>query len=285
MMKGMIMRHFDFLISGCKLPSVLFICFLCLLAVTGCKVDSQNRANPAWSVPKSIQINTPYFIRSIERNAMDALDEDNPVTRYIATARYPEYASFSFIPLNEYIQEYIHEKLEDFAGVMLSGSYQGVFSEESFSEMDIDFIPFHYTSAFASLLFEGFEKTPAVPRGFKYYKSINYDALNEQLLFLEDCLLGVDEFERLATIVAKKIEELNLGLTEEQILNATDPAHPENYELFIIRPGEFLIFFQPLQLSPKIRDQKRVAVSFDEVSVQPFVLDIIAYHSWLQLTD
>lgn len=274
------MKQFDFHISGLGAFSCSFICAFFLITATGCKVDSQS--STTWTPPKNIQINTPYFIRTIEKNGMDAIKQDDPVIRYIATARYPEYASLSFTPLNEYIQDYVHEKLEDFSDVMLTGSYQGVFPEDSVSEMSIDFTLFHYTAAFTSILFEGFEKTPAVPKGFKYYKSMNYDALNEQVLLLEDCLLGSEELEKFSEIVGQKISELNLGLTEEQIKNATDPGKPENYELFIIRPGEFLIFFQPFQLGPKIREQKRVTVSFNEVSVQPFILDIIAYHSWLE---
>lgn len=274
------MKQFGFHISGVNAFSGMFICALFLIAAAGCKVDSQNTA--IWTPPQKIQINTPYFIRTIEKNGMDAMKQDDPVIRYVATARYPEYASIPFSSLNEYIQEYVNEKLEDFSDVMLTGSYQGVFPEDSVSEMSIDFTLFHYTSAFTSIFFEGFEKTPAVPKGFKYYECINYDALNEQVLLLEDCLLGRAEFQKFSEIVGQKITELNLGLTEEQINNATDPSKPENYELFIIRPGEFLIFFQPFQLGPKIREQKRVSVSFNEVSVQPFILDIIAYHSWLE---
>jgi len=276
------MKQFDFHNYWLGAFSSMFICALFLITAAGCKVDSQNQNTATWTPPNKIQITTPYFIRTIEKNGMDAIKQDDPVIRYVATARYPEYASLSFTSLNEYIQEYVNEKLEDFSDVMLTGSYQGVFPEDSVSEMSIDFTLFHYTTAFTSIFFEGSEKTPALPKGFKYYKCINYDALNEQVLLLEDCLLGSEEFQKFSEIVGQKIAELNLGVTEEQIKNATDPGKPENYELFIVRPGEFLIFFQPFQLGPKIREQKRVTISFNEVSVQPFILDIIAYHSWLE---
>lgn len=258
---------------------------LTTLLTTGCQTNKDTKPTTFWNGPSHLEINTPYLIRTIEKNGMDAFDEENPTVRYAAIARYPEYVGQQFKILNEEINAYVQDKVDDFADVMMTGSYNEAFSKDSFAEMDIDFITYHYTSAFASILFDGYECTPAFPRGFHYYRTMNYDALNEEFFTLQDCIIGEDEFLRLTQIVTQKIEEQHPDWNKEKIEEGTSPELPENYNLFIIRPGEFIIFFQPYQLGRKAKDSTSVSVPFSEVIIQPFILDLINYHPSFSIPD
>ena len=150
-----------------------------LLCVTGCQTGSQAPVT-GWTPGKNeMEIKTPYLIRTMEKNGMDALGEE-PVTRYTVKAYYPEYAAQQFIPLNEEIHAYVKAKVDDFTDVMLAGSYTKAFPQDSQSSMTLDFTPSFQSKHFVSLVFEGYEQTPALPKGFRYYKSFNYDALNDK---------------------------------------------------------------------------------------------------------
>ncbi len=263
----------------------LFVLFTTLLAFqSGCQSNSKSHPPlTSWNSPQNLKINTPYLIRTLEKNGMDAVQEGNPELRYIALARFPEYVGKNFAPLNTYIRDYVNEKIEDFADVMITAAYHGNMPENAYSETEINFIPFHYTSGFVSLLLEGYERTPAIPQGFNYYLNLNYDALNDQLFTLQDCLVGEEQFTKLASLVAERVAKLEPELTQAEIQTGTDPSIPENYDLFIVRPGEFMIFFHPYQLGPKIQDRRHISISFSELEVQPFLLDLINYHPLFEL--
>ena len=154
----------------------LFVLFTTLLAFqSGCQSNSKSHPPlTSWNSPQNLKINTPYLIRTLEKNGMDAVQEGNPELRYIALARFPEYVGKNFAPLNTYIRDYVNEKIEDFADVMITAAYHGNMPENAYSETEINFIPFHYTSGFVSLLLEGYERTPAIPQGFNYYLTLNW---------------------------------------------------------------------------------------------------------------
>lgn len=232
-----------------------------------------------WTPGKNeMEIKTPYLIRTMEKNGMDALGEE-PVTRYTVKAYYPEYAAQQFIPLNEEIHAYVKAKVDDFTDVMLAGSYTKAFPQDSQSSMTLDFTPSFQSKHFVSLVFEGYEQTPALPKGFRYYKSFNYDALNDKFFTLADCLVGESELEKLAGIMAERLAEQNPDLTEENIRAGTDVEFPENYETFILRPGELTVIFQPRQLGRKVKNSISVTVSFSEIAVQPMIMDLLGYES------
>ena len=249
-----------------------------LLCVTGCQTGSQPPVT-GWTPGKNeMEIKTPYLIRTMEKNGMDALG-DEPVTRYTVKAYYPEYAARSFIPLNDEIYAYVESKVSDFEDVMLAGSYTKAFPEDSQSSMTLDFTPSFQSKHFVSLVFEGYEQTPALPKGFRYYKSFNYDALNDKFFTLADCLVGKSELEKLAGIMAERLAEQNPDLTEENIRAGTSAEFPENYETFILRPGELTVIFQPRQLGRRVRNSISVTVSFSEIAVQPMIMDLLGYES------
>lgn len=257
------------------LPLIMSLGFL--LFVTGCKTDPQP-STTGWNPKKPLEVKTPYLIRTMEKNAMDALGEE-PVTRYTIKAYYPEYAAQQFTPLNEEIHAYVKAKVDDFADVMLAGSYTKAFPQDSQSSMTLDFTPSFQSKHFVSLVFEGYEQTPALPKGFHYYKSFNYDALNDKYFTLPDCLVGESEFKKLAGIMAKRLAEQNPDLNEADIQNGTSAEFPENYETFILRPGELTVIFQPRQLSRKVKNSLSVTVSFNEITVQPMIMDLLGYES------
>ena len=248
-----------------------------MFCVTGCKTDPQPPVT-SWSPKKPLEVKTPYLIRTMEKNAMDALSEE-PVTRYTIKAYYPEYAAQQFTPLNEEIHAYVKAKVDDFADVMLAGSYTKAFPQDSQSSMTLDFTPSFQSKHFVSLVFEGYEQTPALPKGFHYYKSFNYDALNDKYFTLPDCLVGESEFKKLAGIMAKRLAEQNPDLNETDIQNGTSAEFPENYETFVLRPGELTVIFQPRQLGRRVKNSLSVTVSFNEITVQPMIMDLLGYES------
>ena len=249
-----------------------------MLCVTGCQTGSQPPVT-GWTPGKNeMEIKTPYLIRTMEKNGMDALG-DEPVTRYTVKAYYPEYAARSFIPLNDEIYAYVESKVSDFEDVMLAGSYTKAFPQDSQSSMTLDFTLSFQSKQFVSLVFEGYEQTPALPKGFRYYKSFNYDALNDKFFTLADCLVGKSELEKLAGIMAERLAEQNPDLTEENIQAGTSAEFPENYETFILRPGELTVIFQPRQLGRRVRNSISVTVSFSEIAVQPMIMDLLGYES------
>ena len=248
-----------------------------MFCVTGCKTDPQPPVT-GWNPKKPLEVKTPYLIRTMEKNAMDALSEE-PVTRYTIKAYYPEYAAQQFTPLNEEIHAYVKAKVDDFADVMLAGSYTKAFPQDSLSSMTLDFTPSFQSKHFVSLVFEGYEQTPALPKGFHYYKSFNYDALNDKYFTLPDCLVGESEFKKLAGIMAKRLAEQNPDLNETDIQNGTSAEFPENYETFVLRPGELTVIFQPRQLGRRVKNSLSVTVSFNEIVVQPMIMDLLGYES------
>ena len=248
-----------------------------MFCVTGCKTDPQPPVT-GWNPKKPLEVKTPYLIRTMEKNAMDALSEE-PVTRYTIKAYYPEYAAQQFTSLNEEIHAYVKAKVDDFADVMLAGSYTKAFPQDSQSSMTLDFTPSFQSKHFVSLVFEGYEQTPALPKGFHYYKSFNYDALNDKYFTLPDCLVGESEFKKLAGIMAKRLAEQNPDLNETDIQNGTSAEFPENYETFVLRPGELTVIFQPRQLGRRVKNSLSVTVSFNEIAVQPMIMDLLGYES------
>jgi len=255
---------------------LLCILFLPLLFITGCKTDKPE--NGFIHLPESypIKITTPYFIRTIEDNCMDAMtDPEHPFTRYVLTARYPDYTGEQFIPLNEAITQYIDEKIADFKDVMMYGAYTKTISTNMISETTLSFEAYHYTPLFASLILCGWEKTPVNPGGFDYYRSFNYDAANRKLLTLRDCLVKESDMEHIAELAASQLNALGIKATEHNIAFATDPNNPENYQFFIIRPKEFIIFFHPCELGILVKKRQFVTIPFSEVEVQPIILEMI----------
>ncbi len=206
-----------------------------------------------------------------DRTAMPGYEKYRTIDRsikdhYTINAEYPQFSGFkdeaAETSLNTEIAELITKTVGEFKESALN-AYTS--SSERFSTLTIRYGVPLITTKVASIEFLISSQLAEESKSTNYEVSINYDLIAKKHIQLSDLFIGEDYLKKLSAIATESLKtKLGTGVDARWIKEGASPQ-PDNYQVFLITPGSFVVVFNPNRVAAYAAGQQKVVFRLDQI--------------------